>query len=195
MAEHYFSEKQTSHDKRFEVEIKLRGDSFTLISSKGVFSKDELDDATALLIKHAITGEKVLDLGCGYGVVGICILRKNKDIEMTFSDVNERALELTSENLKKLNLKGTIVKSNLFENIQDTFDAILSNPPISAGRKTCYSLIEEAYAHLESRGTLQIVARHNKGGSMLRSKMEEVFGNVTTIVKNKGFHVYLSRKE
>jgi 16S rRNA (guanine1207-N2)-methyltransferase len=194
MVEHYFSEKQKSDDSRFEIQIKLRNDSFAIMSASGIFSKAELDTATKLLIENSSIGEKILDLGCGYGVVGISILRRHKDANVYFSDVNERALDLTAENLKKLNLKGTVVKSNVFDNLNENFDTILTNPPMAAGRKVCYQIIEDSYKHLDKEGTLQLVARHNKGGKTLSEKMEEVFGNVEAIAISGGFRVYLSRK-
>jgi 16S rRNA (guanine1207-N2)-methyltransferase len=194
MVEHYFSEKQKSDDSRFEIQIKLRNDSFAIMSASGIFSKAEIDTATKLLIENSRIGEKILDLGCGYGIVGISILRRHKDANVYFSDVNERALDLTTENLKKLNLKGTVVKSNVFDNLNENFDTILTNPPMAAGRKVCYQIIEDSYKHLDKEGTLQLVARHNKGGKTLSEKMNEVFGNVEAIAISGGFRVYLSRK-
>jgi 16S rRNA G1207 methylase RsmC len=194
MAEHYFSEKQKSENKRFEVQVRLKNDSFKIMSAPGIFSKDELDTATKLLIENAVIGKKILDLGCGYGVIGLSVLRKNKGVEVYFSDVNERALELTNENLKALNLNGKVVKSNVFDNLNEGFDTILSNPPMAAGRKVCFQIIEESFKHLEKDGILQIVARHNKGGRTLSDKMEEVFGNVEATAKSGGFRVYLSRR-
>jgi 16S rRNA G1207 methylase RsmC len=197
---HYYDEKQESSDKRFPIDVKLREDSFRLWSSAGIFSKDRLDAATRLLIENAeLKGaQRILDLGCGYGAVGIALLRRaekeKKNTEITFSDVNERAVEFTRENLKQLKLKGNVVKSDLFSNIPLSFDAILSNPPYAAGREVCFRLIEDSLTHLGKGGTLQLVARHNKGGSTLAKKMKDVFGNVSTTAKSGGFHVYLSRK-
>lgn len=196
MAEHYYSENQTSDERRFPINIGLKNDRFELNSSSGIFSKKEIDFATKLLIENADVGNNVLDLGCGYGVVGISILRSGKkNVNVTFSDVNERALELTRENLAKHRLSGRVIKSNLFENLPEHFDTILCNPPYAAGREVSFHLIEEAFGHLETKGTLQIVARHNKGGSVLSKKMKEVFGNVRDAAKQGGFHVYYSRKE
>lgn len=193
--EHYFSEKQTSNDKRLSVNVVLKNDSFKIFSSAGLFSKDELDYATKLLIENAEVKGKVLDLGCGYGVVGIALLRKKENLDVTFSDINERAVELTSENLRNLSLKGKVVKSDLFENLNCKFDTILSNPPYAAGRELCFKLIEDSYNNLNSGGTLQIVARHNKGGSVLYEKIKEVFGNGEELAKAGGFRVYAGRKK
>lgn len=193
--EHYFTEKPTSQEKITKININLKEDSFSIFSATGLFSKQELDKASQLLIERAQikNNTKILDLGCGYGVIGLALLRKY-DVEAVFSDVNERAVVITKKNLDYLKLKGNVIKSNLFENIKDKFDVIISNPPYAAGREICFSLIEESINYLNPEGTLQIVARHNKGGKTLSEKMFEVFGNVESVAKKSGFRVYLSRK-
>lgn len=194
--EHYFSKKQTSELNEKEIEITCFGEQFTLISGSGIFSKNKFDSASRLLTENARikNGSRVLDIGCGYGVVGICLLKRFPDINMVFSDINKRALFLTKKNLKKLGLTGFVKESFLFEKIKDKFDAILSNPPMAAGRDVCYQLISGAYNFLNITGTLQIVARKNKGGAMLAKKMKDTFGNVEDIARKSGFHVYLSTK-
>ena len=194
--EHYYTEKPLSEENITKINISLKDDSFQLFSASGLFSKQELDKAAHILIQNAIIhGSKVLDLGCGYGVIGIALLRTHPDLNMSFSDINERAIKITNKNLDYLKLKGNVIKSNLFDNIKDKFDVIISNPPYAAGREICFSLIEESINYLNDEGTLQIVARHNKGGKTLSQKMFEVFGNVESIAKKSGFHVYLSRKK
>ncbi|MFP4567340.1 MAG: class I SAM-dependent methyltransferase [Candidatus Woesearchaeota archaeon] len=191
MTQHYYTEKPLSKEDITKIKIHLKQDNFELYSASGLFSKTELDSATELLIEKAeITGTKILDLGCGYGVVGIALLRDNPELDMTFSDINERAIKITKKNLDKHKLKGKIIKSNLFEKIQDKYDTILSNPPYAAGRDACFKLIEDSHEHLNEGGSLQIVARHNKGGKMFSKKIEEVFGNVEDVAKQSGFRIY-----
>ena len=194
--DHYYSENPDSDFVKSKINVLLKDDSFSLFSASGLFSKDKLDFATKLLIENCVLPEngRVLDLGCGYGVVGISILRKNIDLEVIFSDVNRRGLEITKENLKELDLKAKVVQSDLFDNLKNDFDVVLSNPPMAAGRKKCFSLIEESFGYLNKGGSLQIVARHNKGGAALEKKMENVFGNIETLAKKGGFRVYRSIK-
>ena len=193
---HYYSEKQDSPLIRNDIKIKVFDQVFSLTSAGGIFSKDGLDKASKLLIENSDIPKnaKVLDLGCGYGVVGISLLKKYDDLELTFSDVNERALLLTKENLKKQGLKGKVIKSDSFDNIKEVFDYILTNPPIAAGRKKCYELIEQSHSHLKKGGSLYLVARHKKGGEMLQKKMEEHFF-VSVVAKGSGFRVYKGTKE
>ena len=193
--DHYFSEKPTSEETIFKISVNALGLSFEMLSASGLFSKDALDTASKLLIeKSKISGTKGLDLGCGNGVVGICILKKYPATEVVFSDINERAVKICQKNLNKLKLKGKVIKSDLFEKISGEFDFILSNPPYAAGRDVCFKLIEESFNHLKKRGTLQIVARHNKGGKILSEKMENVFESVEALAKSGGFRVYMSVK-
>lgn len=194
--DHYYSEKPLSKEDIKKIQIKTKTDFFELFSASGLFSRDELDFATKLLIEKAeIEGKKILDLGCGYGVIGIALLRENPELDVTFSDINERAIKITLKNLEKHKLKAKVKKSNLFEKIEETYDHILSNPPYAAGRDVCFKLIEDAHNYLNKGGTLQIVARHNKGGKTFSDKIEEVFGNSKDIAKQGGFRVYLGTKQ
>ncbi len=192
---HYYDEKQ-GHFKETMIKIEVQGVLKEFHSGSGVFSKDHLDNGSALLINAAQIKEnqEVLDLGCGIGVVGICLKMLNPTIHLTLSDVNETAVALAAKNCHLHNIKGTEIKSNLFENIKKEFDTIVTNPPYVAGRKVCYQFIEESYKHLKKGGTLQLVARHQKGGKMLEKHMEDVFGNVETLKKGSGFRVYMSKR-
>lgn len=188
---HYFSQDQTSYSKEFKLQITHKKGEFELISDSGVFSKKRLDKGSKLLIEtcHIQKNQKVLDLGCGIGVIGLSVAL-NTNIDLTMSDVNIRALHLARKNSKNLNIKAKIINSNLFENITEEFDVILSNPPYTAGRKTCFELIEQSYKHLKIGGSLQIVARHNKGGKVLGEKIQKVYNNMTELGKGSGFRVY-----
>jgi 16S rRNA (guanine1207-N2)-methyltransferase len=200
MAEHYYSIKQGTQFKPTKINVPVVGTSIELYTAGGVFSPKQLDTGTRLLIENAELGEKdkVLDLGCGYGVVGIALKLKHPGIKLRMSDVNERALKLTRMNLSLNRVEAEALQSDGFANPElkgEQFDTILLNPPQSAGKDACFRLIDESCAHLNTDGTLQLVARHQKGGKQLSKKMAEAFGNVIGVAKGSGFRVYLSRKE
>jgi len=193
---HYYTEKQDSDFKPKIISDVLRGKNFSFYTASGVFSKNRIDKGTRALIENCIVndGWKVLDLGCGYGVVGIVIKKLFPNSEVVLSDINERALKLSQMNAGLNNVEVRIVKSFLFENLQELFDTIIVNPPQSAGIEICYKMIEESYKHLKTNGLLQLVSRHNKGGSRLEKRMLETFGN-TSSKRISNYRVYISKKE
>jgi 16S rRNA (guanine1207-N2)-methyltransferase len=195
MTEHYYTKKPESFLKVFKIETSILGNNLKFESASGLFSKEHIDNGTLLLINNAIIekNDEVLDLGCGYGVVGISI-SKLYGVNMTFSDINERAIEFSKNNCILNNIKNfKVIQSDNFENIKEKFNVILLNPPQTAGKEICFEMIKESKSHLNSNGTLQLVARPNKGGETLAKKMKEVYGNVSEIGKGNGFKVYLSR--
>jgi len=196
---HYYSPTQTSKLIVNPVRQILRGKDFEILCSSGVFSSKAIDYGTQVLVNNAIVvnGWKVLDLGCGCGVVGIVVAEIFPKCKVVMSDVNKRAVYISSKNMRNHGLENVeVVESDLFKKIDDTdFDTIITNPPMVAGRELCYKIIEESFLHLKQGGVLQLVARHQKGGKMLEEKMKEVFGNVEQIAKKGGFRVYVSKKE
>ena len=193
--EHYFTRKPTSEKVVNEITTYIKNHKFIFRTSSGMFSKERVDKGSELLIENAVIedGWKVLDLGCGWGSIGIAIKKVFPSTEVTMIDINERAISLAKRNAKINNVKADIKQGNLYENITDKFDAIIVNPPMKAGRETCYAIIEKAKERLNENGLLQLVALHNKGGAMLEKKMKEVFGNVETVAKKSGFRVYISK--
>jgi len=195
---HYFSEKPGGKETLFKIKIKVRGLELEIYSAPGIFSHQKLDFGTRVLIENMIIVDnaKVLDLGTGYGVVGIVygILSPNSSITMV--DINERAVKVAKLNVKMLGLQNCrVLKSNLFERVQETFHNIILNPPISAGLTICYKLIEDSIAHLNQYGLFQLVARHKKGGRRLMEKIIETAGNCEVIAKSGGYWVYVTRKK
>ncbi|MCX6710005.1 MAG: methyltransferase [Candidatus Woesearchaeota archaeon] len=194
---HYYSEKQDSPLRLSSFQACLRGKNFEFFTGAGVFSKSGLDEGSILLIEKCIMqdGWKILDLGCGYGAVGIALAGAfNSDVLMT--DVNERALMLAKMNAEKNNVSARVLKSNCYDSIKDEkFDAILVNPPQTAGKEICLKIIIEAQNFLKNGGILQLVARHRKGGETLEKRMESEFGNVREIAKKAGYRIYVSVKK
>ena len=199
--EHYFTEKPARTFKREKFDVDILGNAITINSGSGIFSLSEIDFGTKLLIENAkipSDSSNVLDLGCGYGIVGIAIKKKYPQISLTMTDVNERAIRMAKENIKENEIEAKILKSDVFLNpeLNDLkFDVILTNPPFSAGKKVCIEFIKQSFDRLTPNGLFQLVAPHNKGGESLKKIMLSVYGNVGELVKKRGYRVYISVKK
>lgn len=194
--EHYFSKEPTSKEKIFKIQTRIRDVYFEFFSGSGIFSKKKIDLGTKLLAEKMLIkkGDSVLDLGCGIGILGIvaATLTKNK---VYLTDINTRSCKIASMNAKGAE-NVEVRQGNIFEPVKGLkFDAILLNPPQTAGKEVCFKMITESINHLNKDGTLQLVARHNKGGETLSKKMMETFGNVKALAKKGGYRIYLSQKD
>jgi 16S rRNA (guanine1207-N2)-methyltransferase len=179
----------------------LFGKKFIINSGSGLFSLKELDFGTKLLIENAKIPKpdsEILDLGCGYGIVGIALKSKYPESNITMIDLNERAVKLSKQNCDENDVICTVLKSDIFSNSElrdKKFDAILTNPPFSAGKKVCIDIIKQSYDHLTKGGLLELVAPHNKGGESLKKAMLMTFNNVGELDKKRGYRVYISVKK
>jgi len=195
MNEHYYSEKPTSEVKEKVFTVTYRNKTLEFVSVSGVFAFDShIDKASRLLIEtFKPHGKTVLDMGCGYGAIGLFIKALYPQLIVTLTDINERAVLYARKNAERNNLWVKIVKGDLYESVGDSrFDNIVTNPPITAGKKVVTRLIQEAVNHLEPEGALWLVAYHNKGGSTYKKVMEDTFGNVEDVVKKGGIRIYRS---
>lgn len=194
MTEHYFSNKPQSKSKPKVWNNKIRGNSYTFTSDVGVFSKNEVDFGTRLLIESfkepTITGD-FLDLGCGYGPIGIALADVYSDRQVVLSDVNERALALAKINMEQNNVSNiSIVESDRLSNLRNhLFAAILTNPPIRAGKKIIYRMFEESKEALLEHGELWIVIQKKQGAASAKKKLESLFGIVEVVVRDKGYFI------
>ena len=167
---------------------------FEFETSSGVFSGKRLDPGTRLLIENLQlpSSGRILDLGCGYGPVGIFIAKKKPTLEVWMTDINTRAFELTRLNVERNRVKNVIsVQGNLYEPVEGKlFNLIVSNPPISAGlKKVVEPMIRLAPLHLENEGVFQLVVQSNKGGRTVASIIDHSFGNVEIVAKKSGYRV------
>lgn len=190
---HYYDKQQSSPLN--EKSISING--LTFFSASALFSKDHLDNATKLLVEKCEIedAQTICDLGCGWGAVAIMLKRKYPTKEFTACDVVPRAISYTKKNAQQNKVSLHIIESDILEGVEGPYDCILTNPPYVAGRKVCYAFIEQSFEKLNSGGSLQLVARHQKGGKMLGDYMESLFGNCDHIAKAGGFRIYKSIKE
>lgn len=196
--EHYYSRKPASKPQYGLIQVHLRGGFFEFLTSSGVFSKKRVDLGTRLLVESMILPDagNVLDLGCGYGAVGVVAAVLCPNVCVYMVDVNERAVRLARENAIKNHADNVKFRSGyLYEPVNAVyFDAILSNPPMSAGLNVVLPIIQQAPLHLNTDGSLQLVVRSKIGGKRLYGVMEETFGNAQVVAIESGFRVISSKK-
>jgi 16S rRNA (guanine1207-N2)-methyltransferase len=196
-SDHYFSEKPAAPGGRpYTIETDLRGFTLRLATEAGVFSRERVDRGTRLLIKHIQVEptDRVLDLGCGYGAVGVVAALLAPEGRVTLVDINHRAVDLARRNLR-LNAvaNAEVHHGDGFAPIHGrTFDLIAINPPIRAGVPLVHRLIEEAKDHLSPGGRFYLVGRTKQGVIRISEKMSQVFGGVEEVAKGGGYRLYVS---
>jgi 16S rRNA (guanine1207-N2)-methyltransferase len=196
--EHYFSTHPKSKPKLGVIHAFMRGRHFEFISGSGVFSKDRIDLGTRLLVESMILPDEgyVLDLGCGYGAIGITAAMLKACLNVFMVDVNQRAVWLARQNIEKNGLSNAEVRrGEFYEPVEGLcFDSVLCNPPVSAGMDTVKRIITEAPKHLLKGGFLQLVVRSKICGPRLISYFEEAFENSKVLARESGYRVLFSEK-
>ena len=196
MTKMYFAENPDAEHDIHELKVQLLGQKITFLTDAGVFSKKMIDYGSQALLKclDFHKQESVLDVGCGYGTLGLTLV-KAKEVEATLVDINQRALDLARQNAERNQALATIFQSNLYQNVEGRFHHIISNPPIRAGKQVVHKVIAGSYAHLLDGGDLTIVIQKKQGAPSAKAKMEDVFGNCEILKKDKGYYILRSRKE
>jgi 16S rRNA (guanine1207-N2)-methyltransferase len=194
---HYFENNPPETIKEYTVTYTLQGRSFSLITSSGIFAKKDLDVGSRLLInvllQDTLTGT-CLDLGCGYGPVGLTLASLNPNLTLTLADVNERAVIDARHNAQRLGLTNLqILTSDGFQELTQNFDVIAFNPPIRAGKKTIYRLYQEAKQHLNPNGNFYIVIRKDKGAESHETYLLTLFSKVLRRDRDKGYLVFIAK--
>lgn len=191
--EHYYSADPTAKSEERILTYELNDNKFTFISDNGVFSKNHVDFATDFLIRTIVDEieGKVLDVGCGYGPIGICMAKKESVKEVTMLDVNHRALDLAKRNAEKNKVldKVNIIESDGFSNVSEKYDVIITNPPIRAGKEVIYKMYSDAKNALNDGGALYLVINKKHGAPSTIRYLQELYGNCEVMDKKSGFNV------
>ena len=190
--EHYFTNNDNLKSELRTIIYKHQGHELMFYSDNGVFSKDKLDFGSTLLLNTLYDnkqheGIEVLDVGCGYGFMGIS-LAKILGYKVTMVDVNKRALHLAEKNCDCNKIEAKVLESNMYENVTDIYDSIITNPPIRAGKEIVRKFLKEAYCHLKSSGELWFVMRKDHGVKSIIKELEEIY-KISIMNKSKGFYI------
>ena len=195
MTKMYFAENPDAKHDIHELNVELFGQRLTFLTDAGVFSKKMIDYGSRVLLSALDfeAGSRVLDVGCGYGTLGLT-LAKAYGVAATMVDINQRALDLAQQNAERNQVSAHIFQSNVYENVSGIFDHVISNPPIRAGKQVVHEVISGSYEHLTEGGDLTLVIQKKQGAPSAKSKMEDVFGNCEIVKKYKGYYILRSEK-
>jgi len=196
---HYYENDQNLASKESIISFKINDKTFNLVTDNGVFSKSRLDEGSYVLLKTILPlnlGDYILDLGCGYGPIGLTIATFKEQARVDLADINRRALALCEKNAQMLgvNDRVQVIESNIYSNIKNMYHSIVVNPPIRAGKKVTYAMYEGAKQYLIDGGSLYIVIRKAQGALSAAKYIEELFGNITLLERSKGYHIYQAIK-
>ena len=196
---HYFENDKNLKSEIRELSYKYNSSFFIFYSDNGVFSKNNIDYGSRLLIEtylkeNDINEKRVLDVGCGYGFLGIMVSRVT-DSYVEMIDINKRAVHLTNMNIKRYkDFKGKTYVSNVYENVEGKYDIIITNPPIRIGKEKLLEILIGAFEHLEDNGLLYYVIRKDQGALSIKKILEENSINVEIINRDKGYFIYRAKK-
>lgn len=199
MSEHYFSQKPQTTSSPKTWLYNANGKKYTFTSDVGVFSKNEVDFGSRFLLEQFTPPDIVgdfLDLGCGYGPIGITIADQYKDRHIVMIDINERALELAKKNAAQNTVENiTCLQSDKLSAVMDRmFAAIITNPPIRAGKLVVHEMFEQAEQVLVRGGALWVVIQKKQGAPSAKKKLEQLFAEVDTVAKRKGYYIFRAVK-
>ncbi|HIT37066.1 MAG TPA: class I SAM-dependent methyltransferase [Candidatus Onthousia faecipullorum] len=192
---HYFENDQNLPSNLKKTTTSIFNQNFIFYTDNGVFAKHGLDYGSRLLLESLPYQElkgPVLDVGCGYGVLGI-IVNKITNLDVDMVDVNKRALHLSKRNIKENKCTNiNVFESNCYENVTKKYRTIITNPPIRAGKKIVYDILLNARSHLESDGVLYLVIRKEQGAKSTISDLKKYY-DVDIVNKSKGFYIIVAK--
>lgn len=196
--EQYFTNNENLKSELRILNYEVKSVPFSFVSDNGVFSKDEIDEGSIILVKTILNNlknlsGKILDVGCGYGFIGIT-LSKLLQCYCDMVDVNKRCIHLTNINIKNNKVDAKAFYSDAFESIDKNYDLIVTNPPIRAGKKVVNKILFGAMEHLCENGTLWFVIRKNQGAKSAIGDLEKLGYHVEILEKSKGFYVMRTQK-
>ncbi|MED9820937.1 MAG: methyltransferase [Christensenellales bacterium] len=191
MSEHYYTNTPTSEHEARSFRAVFAGRVLAFDTDAGVFSKQHVDPGSELLCRclpDDLAGD-VLDMGCGWGAMTVMTLARFPQAHMTMADVNERALALAQANVEKNHMQANAVLSDGFDKIDGMFDAVITNPPIRAGKAVIYRMFEDAKAHLKPGGRLILVIRKQQGAPSALKFLAGLYGKAEVIGREGGYWV------
>ena len=191
MNDQYYTREPQSASRPAACEFDFRGARLRFRTDAGVFSRGELDPGTRLLLDAlpGLAGD-VLDLGCGWGAIGVSVAKTMPETRVTMADVNQRALELAAVNARDNGASCETVESDGFAGLgARMFDTVLTNPPIRAGKQVIYRMFADARDHLRPGGALFLVIRKQQGAESCIRYLQSIGYEVEKLDRSGGYWV------
>ncbi len=191
MTEQYFTAEPTSESRPAPCSFPYRGHGLNFETDAGVFSRGELDPGTRLLLDALPEfAGSVLDLGCGWGPIAVAVAKANPTCQVTAADINQRALRLCAENARRNGVTiNCITSDGLSAFAGKSFQLIVTNPPIRAGKQVIYRMFADAAAHLCPGGALYLVIRKQQGAESCLKYLKTLYRTVEKVSKSAGYWV------
>lgn len=195
MNNHYFTDNRDLPTSPREFTFRFSSHTLKLTSDNGVFSKNGVDYGSKVLLEtlrenDCCLGDTLLDVGCGCGVIGICLKKAYPHKQVTMLDINPRAAELSVFNARNNQCEVNVYVSDAYEKVANQqYSDIITNPPIRTGKKVIYPLFANAYHHLIEQGSLWLVIRKAQGAESAKKYIASIFGNCEVVKKEKGYYI------
>ena len=190
---HYFENDVNLKSNKTQLKLYINDKVLSFVSDSGVFSSTQIDYGSFTFLKTLLELENVnsiLDVGCGYGVLGITLKYFGKCQNVTMVDINPKAVSLCQENINYYSLDNiSCFISDGFNEVNSSYDQIVINPPIRAGKAVIYKMFEDSVKHLNENGSLYIVIKKNLGANSAITKLSELFKKVEVLKKDKGYFI------
>ncbi len=197
---HYYEDNRETAQQIKQINHVIAGRNMQFFTAKGVFSKDKVDFGSHFLVetilKENITGQQLLDIGCGYGAIGLTLAVFLESLNVTMLDINSSALQLAKHNIAQYSLNERVSAYHVddYQDKAEYYDIVVTNPPIRAGKKTVFDIYKKACYNLKMGGYFYVVIQKKQGAPSSKKYLSELFGNCSIVAKRSGYYILKSRK-
>ena len=186
----YFQENEDLAPDEVQIRLDKFGHCFAFFSRRGLFSHNKVDANSLILVENIpLIKGKLLDLGCGFGAIGIMLAKINPQVILTGCDINRIAVSQAKKNAAINNVNATYLHSDCFDGVSDYFDVITLNPPVHAGKEVMYKMYLQAKGHLAKNGVFYVVIKKKHGAESTLRYLNEIYEACKTVYKKKGIYV------
>lgn len=193
---HYFTTDNTPHEFS-EIKFSFNDHVYRFKTDRGVFSKNQIDYGTEVLIRTVFSEFKgsgdLIDMGAGYGPIGT-VLGKELGLRPIMVEVNEDAIQLSIENTRREKVDADVLDRESYENMPFNVSLYVTNPPFRAGKDTVLDMLNDGFKRLDLKGEFYMVVQKKQGMASYKKHLKSLFGNVEIASKDRGYYILKSTK-